>query len=120
MQAVEDLIAGLSDHFLKQGKLCNFSRFGLYYFYDFTARLAFGHSTNMCRAGGDIDGSIFNMRVIFNVVGSLVPVPFALKATSRFIRKCLLYVFLEGFYRGCMYYGKDTGISKVVCVPGPP
>lgn len=109
-------MGSLKARFVKQRKVCDLSRFSLYYFYDLSARLAFGYSTNMCASGEDLDGSIWNMRVIFNVVGGLVPVPFALKITTRFIRKCLLYVFLEGFYRGCMYYGKEAGISKGVSV----
>lgn len=80
--------------------------------YDLCSRLACGYSSNLCKAGCDKNDQIYCMRVIFEVVGGLLPVNFALKITTRWIRKVLLNGYLEKFFQGCLlndeYHSKEV------------
>lgn len=114
LQAVEDLVSGLSEHHSQRMKPCNFGKWGHYFMYDLSSRLCCGYTSGLCKAGTDKDDQIHSVRVIFEVIGALVPVNFTLKITTPYIRKALLNSYLEKFFQGCLlndeYYSKEVGI----------
>lgn len=81
--------------------------------FDLATRLLAGYSGGLCRAGKDAVGAIDAMNAILNVVGFLVPIPFALTVTTKSIRKFLLNSKLEELYRWSLCYGRD-GSEKIV------
>lgn len=81
--------------------------------FDLATLLMSGYSNGLCAAGSDQDGAIGALRVIFNVVGSLVPIPFALDITTRYIRKCVLNSQLEHLFRWSLGYSKGESHKNV-------
>jgi len=81
--------------------------------FDLATLLMGGYSNGLCRAGKDADGAIRALRVIFNVVGSLVPIPFALTVSTKFIRKSILNGKLEHLFKWGICYNKGESEKKV-------
>lgn len=86
--------------------------------FDLATLLMAGYSRGLCRAGTDAAGAINALRVIFNVVGSLVPIPFALSVTTKSVRKLILNGKLEELFRWSLCYSK--GDSEKTVPPRPP
>lgn len=81
--------------------------------FDLSTRLLAGYSGGLCRAGKDVAGAIDAINVVFNVVGFLVPIPFALTVTTKSIRRFILNGKLEELYRWSLCYSRD-GSEKIV------
>lgn len=103
-QAVDAFTQGFKEHVVAKGKVACLSDWTHYFMFDLATLLMSGYSNGLCAAGEDRGGAIGALRVIFNVVGSLVPVPFALNVTTRYIRKCLLNGQLEHLFRWSLGY----------------
>jgi hypothetical protein len=83
--------------------------------FDVATSLMANYSNGLCRDGKDLGGAIGAMRLIFNVVGSLIPVPFALQISTRHFRKWILNSRLEKLFRWAVHYDKGES-HKVVCI----
>ena len=113
MQAVQDFAEGFKEHVASNEKPHCLNHWTHFFMFDLATLLVGGYSHGLCRAGKDTGGAIAALRVIFNVVGSLVPVPFALDITTKFIRKSILNGKLEHLYRWSMCYTNGESHKKV-------
>ncbi|KAI5801281.1 cytochrome P450 [Geopyxis carbonaria] len=100
--AMDELVNGLRANVVSKTGLANLSHWCLYFWYDLAAQLSTGKPEGFCRAGCDFDGAIKAMRVIMEVVGGLIPIPFALDVTSRSFRGWLLGGQLDKLYNGIL------------------
>jgi hypothetical protein len=88
--------------------------------FDLATLLMAGYSRGLCRAGKDADGAIRALRDIFNVVGALVPIPFALKMSTKAIRKAILNSRLERLFRWSLCYSNGEPHKKAGFTGTPP
>ncbi|KAI5857066.1 cytochrome P450 [Tricharina praecox] len=105
-EAVDAFTQGFKQHVVAEGKVACLNHWTHFFMFDLATLLMSGYSNGLCAAGSDQDGAIGALRVIFNVVGSLVPIPFALDITTRYIRKCVLNSQLEHLFRWSLGYSK--------------
>ena len=115
-QAVDAFTHGFKEHVVVKGKVACLSDWTHYFMFDLATLLMSGYSNGLCAAGKDQGGAIGALRVIFNVVGSLVPIPFALTVSTRYIRKCILNSQLEHLFRWSLGYSEGES-QKNVGVP---
>jgi hypothetical protein len=110
---VDAFTKGFKEHVVAKGKVACLSDWTHYFMFDLATLLMSGYSNGLCAAGEDKGGAIGALRVIFNVVGFLVPVPFALDVTTRYIRKCVLNSRLEHLFRWSLGYSKGESHKNV-------
>lgn len=91
-----------------------------YYMFDTILELSNDKSGGFCEKGEDVGWAVFGVRIIFDVVGTLMTMPITLVLTNRAIRKYLLNMQLEWVYTACLRYqpkGATGGLSKMVLFP---
>jgi 2-phospho-L-lactate transferase/gluconeogenesis factor (CofD/UPF0052 family) len=88
--------------------------------FDLATLLMAGYSGGLCLAGSDAGGAIRALRDIFNVVGALIPVSFALTVSTKAIRKAILKSRLEHLFRWGIGYQNGESHKKVGFTRTPP
>lgn len=112
-QAVEEFTEGFKVHVTSNENSHCFSDWTHYFHFDLATLLMAGYSNGLCLAGADAQGAIGALRVIFDVVGSLVPIPFALSVSTKAIRKAILNSQLERLFRWGICFDKGES-HKIV------
>lgn len=83
-----------------------------FYLFDIIVQLSSNESGGFCLGGTDKPLSSLGLRIIMDVVGTLLAVPLTLTVTTRPIRKWLLHNQLEWVYSGVLKYTKHNQDEK--------
>ncbi|KAI5816399.1 cytochrome P450 [Pyronema omphalodes] len=108
-EAVDEFTMGFKKHVASSDKPHCFSDWAHFFMFDLGTLLMGGYSRGLLRAGKDEHYAIWAARLVFDVVGSLIPVPLSTYVTTRSIRKFLLNKQIEQLYRWALCYDKDKG-----------
>ncbi|KAL7275194.1 hypothetical protein RUND412_001871 [Rhizina undulata] len=115
--AIKEFGEGLKKYHIDTGTNCDLSEWSHMYYLDLVAQLTCNHSAGFCLSGEDKNGTAKGMRFIFDLIGSIIPIPLALTISSRGMRKLLVKTRLQRLYRNTMCLAKgvseDEGISEI-------
>jgi hypothetical protein len=107
---------GFNEHVASTSKPGNFCDWTHYFMFDLATQLVNNFNHGLCRAGYDNYGAIRATRIVFNVVGSLIPISLTRKVTNKAIRKALLNKYLEKLYCWSLCYNKTEAHKTVSCL----
>ncbi|KAA8895822.1 cytochrome P450 [Sphaerosporella brunnea] len=103
-EAVQAFTEGFTEHVVSTNTAARLNAWAHFFMFDLATLLMSGYSRGLCLDGKDSDGAIRALRDIFNVVGALVPVSFALKISTKAIRKAILNSRLEHLFSWSIGY----------------